>query len=69
MARVNTAWDHVSGNIFKTWLIMFFFSIFTVIVAYVIALGFGYDEVGGLGIVGFAMIMAGIMNFVSYFYC
>ena len=68
MSTVNTAWDHVSGNIFKTWLIMFFFSIFTVIVAYVIALGFGYDEVGGLGIVGFAMILAGIMNFVSYFW-
>ena len=77
MATVNTAWDHVSGNIFKTWLIMFFFSIFTVGVIYVIAQGFGYgsphfageaSEVGGLGIVGFALIMAGVMNFVSYFW-
>lgn len=68
MAIVNTAWDHVSGNIFKTWLIMFFFSMFTVAVVYVIARGFGYGEVGGLGIVGFALIMAGIMNFVSYYW-
>lgn len=68
MAKVNTAWDHVSGNIFKTWLIMFFFSLFTIGVIYVIGQGFGYGEIGGLGIVGFAMIMAGIMNFVSYFW-
>lgn len=68
MATVNTAWDHVSGNIFKTWLIMFFFSAFTVGVIYVIARGFGYGEVGGLGIVGFALIMAGVMNFISYYW-
>ena len=68
MATVNTAWDQVSGNIFKTWLIMLFFSLFTVGVIYVIAQGFGYGEVGGVGIVGFALIMAGVMNFVSYFW-
>ena len=68
MATVNTAWDHVSGNIFKTYLIMFFFSLFTIGVIYVIAQGFGYGETGGLGIVGFALIMAGIMNFASYYW-
>lgn len=68
MATVNTAWDQVSGNIFKTWIIMFFFSIFTVAVIYVIARGFGYGEVGGLGLTGVALIIAGIMNFVSYFW-
>lgn len=68
MATVNTAWDHVSGNIFKTWLIMFFFSLFTMGVVYVLARGFGYGQVGGLGIVGFALIMAGIINFISYFF-
>ena len=47
---------------------MFLFSLFTVVVIYVIAQGFGYGEVGGLGIVGFALIMAGVMNFVSYFW-
>jgi len=68
MSKINTAWDHVSSNIFKTWLIMLGFSAFTVGVIYVIAMGFGYGEVGGVGIVGFALIMAGIMNFVSYFW-
>lgn len=68
MATVNTAWDYRGSNIFKTWLIMFLFSLFTVGVIYVIAQGFGYGEVGGLGIVGFALIMAGVMNFVSYFW-
>jgi len=65
---VNTAWDHVSGNIFKTWLIMFFFSIFVVAVVYIFARGFGYGQTGALGLVGFALILAGIMNFVSYFW-
>jgi len=68
MSTVNTAWDHRSANMIKTWLIMFFFSLFTVAVVYVIARGFGYGEVGGLGIVGFALIIAGIMNFVSYYW-
>lgn len=68
MATINTAWDQVSGNIFKTWLIMFFFSAFTVAVVYIIARGFGYGELGGLGILGVALIMAGIMNFVSYYW-
>ncbi|MBI2018077.1 M48 family metallopeptidase, partial [Candidatus Daviesbacteria bacterium] len=47
---------------------MFLFSLFTVGVIYVIARGFGYGEIGGVGIVGVALIIAGIMNFVSYFW-
>lgn len=68
MATINTAWDQVSGNIFKTWMIMFFFSLFTVGVIYILAQGFGYGQIGGLGIFGFALIMAGVMNFVSYYW-
>ncbi len=68
MATVNTAWDHVGQNIFKTWVIMFLFSLFFVGVVYVIGKGAGFGEVGGLGLVGFALIMAGIMNFISYFF-
>ncbi|MDP3758357.1 MAG: M48 family metallopeptidase [Candidatus Daviesbacteria bacterium] len=37
-------------------------------VIYVISRGFGYGEVGGLGLTGFALILAGLMNFVSYFW-
>jgi heat shock protein HtpX len=68
MATVNTAWDHVSGNIFKTWVIMFFFSLFVVGVVYIFARAWGYDQVGGLGITGFALIITGLMNFFSYYY-
>lgn len=68
MATVNTAWDQVSKNTFKTWLIMFFFSIFMVAVVYIIARGFGYGQIGGLGITGFALILAGLMNFASYYW-
>lgn len=68
MATINTAWDQVSGNIFKTWVIMFFFSIFMVGVVYIIARGFGYGEMGGLGLTGFALILAGLMNFASYYW-
>ncbi len=68
MAIIRTAWDQVSANVFKTWLIMLLFSLFTVGVIYVIAQGFGYGQFGGLSIVGFALIMAGVMNFVSYFW-
>lgn len=68
MATVNTAWDQVSGNIFKTWLIMFFFTLFTVGVVYVLAQGLGFGDVWGAGLVGMALIVAGIMNFVSYYF-
>ena len=68
MATVNTAWDQKSSNIFKTWVIMFLFTLFTIVVVYVIARGFGFGEIGGVGIVGMALIAAGIMNLVSYYY-
>lgn len=68
MATVNTAWDQVSANTFKTWIIMLFFSIFAVGVIYILGRGFGYGQTGGLGLVGMALIFAGVMNFASYFW-
>lgn len=67
MATVNTAWDHVSSNIFKTWLIMFFFSLFVVGVVYVFARAWGFDNVGALGFLGIGFIVTGVMNFVAYY--
>ncbi len=63
-----TAQNQISSNIFKTWLIMFFFSIFVVGVIYIFALGSGYPAPDALGLTGMALIMAGIMNFISYFF-
>ncbi|TSC65441.1 MAG: Protease HtpX [Microgenomates group bacterium Gr01-1014_80] len=77
MATVRTAWDHRTANVLKTWLIMLLFSLFFVGVVYVFARGLGYGsprfageagEVGGVGIVGISLIMAGVMNFISYYY-
>lgn len=64
-----TAQNQISGNIFKTWLIMLGFSTFIVGVTYIFsqALG-GGNTPGGLGFVGVALILAGVMNFFSYFY-
>lgn len=68
MSKINTAWDQVSANIFKTWVIMFFFSLFVVGVVYIFARGYGFDSASGLSFVGFALIITGIINFVSYFF-
>jgi heat shock protein HtpX len=68
MATVNTAWDHVSSNIFQTWVIMFLFSCFVVGVIYVFARAWGYDSTGALGLTGMALIFTGVLNFGSYFF-
>src|SRR5579872_3913381 len=63
-----TAQNQISANVFKTWFIMLFFSMFVVLVVYIFARGFGYPGPDALGFTGFALILAGIMNFLSYFY-
>lgn len=68
MATVNTAWDHVSSNIFKTYLIMFFFSLFAFGVIYLFAQVLGFGDIGFLGIFGFSLIFIGVSNFISWFW-
>ncbi len=68
MATVNTAWDQVGSNIFKTWVIMFLFSAFVIGVIYVFAKGWGYDDASALSLTGMALIVTGVMNFVSYWW-
>lgn len=65
---IQTAQNQIGNNIFKTWLIMFFFSAFVVGVAYIFTRGLGYDSASGLSLTGMAFIVAGIMNFVSYYF-
>ncbi|OGE27050.1 hypothetical protein A3H85_03180 [Candidatus Daviesbacteria bacterium RIFCSPLOWO2_02_FULL_40_8] len=65
---MTTPQNQISANIFKTWLIMFLFSVFVVGVVYIMAMGLGYDAVGSLGLVGMSFILAGVMNFVSYYF-
>jgi len=54
----------ISANKTKTWLIMFLFIIFITTVVFVFSKAFGY----GLSLVGFALIIAGITSFGSYYY-
>ena len=68
MATVNTAWDHVSSNIFKTYLIMFFFSLFAFGMIYIFAQFLGFGDIGFAGILGFSLIFVGISNFISWFW-
>lgn len=68
MATVNTAWDHVSSNIFKTYLIMFGFSIFVFGVVYLFATVMGFGEMDMVSIIGFALIFIGISNFISWYF-
>ena len=68
MATVNTAWDHVNSNIFKTWIIMFLFSTFVVGIIYIFAKGYGFDNASALSLTGFALILTGLMNFVSFYF-
>lgn len=65
---IPTAQNQISNNIFKTYLIMFFFSVFVVGVVYIFARGFGYDSPSALSLTGIALILAGIMNFFSYYF-
>lgn len=65
---IDTAQNQISTNIFKTWVIMFFFSAFVVGIVYIFSRGFGYDSASALSLTGTALIMAGIMNLISYYF-
>ncbi len=65
---IPTAQNQISSNIFKTWLIMFFFMLFVIGVVYIFARGLGYPGPDALGLMGIAMIFSGVMNVLSYFY-
>ncbi len=57
-------YSEISSNKLKTWLIMIFFVVFITTAIYVFSQAFGY----GLSIVGFALILSGLMSLGSYYY-
>ncbi len=63
-----TAYTGVSSNRFKTWLIMFLFAAFITLLVYVFTNALGFRGPSALGFTGIALIIAGIMNFFSYYY-
>lgn len=62
-----TAYTQVSANKFKTWLIMFLFALFVTSVIFIFAAARGFDVPSALSISGIALIIAGVMNFFSYY--
>lgn len=65
---MTTIYNQINANRNKTWLIMFLFSAFIVGVVYVFAGALGYQGPSALGIVGFALILTGLMNWGSYYW-
>lgn len=62
-----TAYTQISSNRFKTWVIMLGFSLFITFTAYIFTVALGFDNLSALSFSGAALIIAGIMNFVSYY--
>ena len=62
-----TAYTQVSNNRFKTWLIMFGFALFLTVVVYIFTTALGLQGPSALGFSGIALILAGIMNFITYY--
>lgn len=58
-------YEAVAINKRKTWIVMIFFVVFITITAYVFGRAMG---VGGLGFVGWALIISGIISFASYWW-
>lgn len=65
---IQTAQNSISSNIFKTWLIMLLFSVFIVGIVFIMARAYGLEVPEALGMTGISFIMAGVMNFFSYYF-
>ncbi len=63
-----TAYTQIGANRFKTWLIMFLFALFITGIVFVFSRALGFSGPSALGFTGVALIVAGVMNFFSYYY-
>lgn len=63
-----TAYTQISANRFKTWLIMLGFAFFITGLVYIFTRAFGFSGPSAASFTGMALIVAGIMNFISYYY-
>lgn len=57
-------YSEISSNKWKTWVLMILFVVFITTVVYVFGKAFGY----GMSYVGFALVITGLMSFLSYYY-
>ncbi len=62
-----TAYTEISANRTKTWLIMLLFAFFITFVVFIFANALGLQGPSALSFSGIALIVAGIINFFSYY--
>lgn len=60
--------EQINQNKFKTWVIMAVFSVIVGLVVWIFANSLGYTGSGAIGYVGMGLLIAGIMNFVAYYF-
>lgn len=65
---IGTAYNQVSANRFRTWLIMVTFTLFVVGVAYVLTSALGYTSAEAVGFATVFFIVALVMNFASFYF-
>jgi heat shock protein HtpX len=65
---VPTAYNLVSSNKIKTSLLMVFFTIFVVTVAFVLTKAFGFDNTEAFSFILVLLIIAILMNFASFYF-
>lgn len=63
-----TAYTQISANRIKSWLIMLFFAAFITLLAYIFTNALGFTGPSALSFSGMALVVAGIMNFFTYYY-
>ncbi|HEX7456062.1 MAG TPA: M48 family metallopeptidase [Candidatus Nanoarchaeia archaeon] len=65
---VPTIYNQIDSNRMKTFILMLGFSIFIVVVAYILVLALGYEGPGALGFVGIILIISGFINLGAYYW-
>ncbi|HSX19252.1 MAG TPA: M48 family metallopeptidase [Candidatus Saccharimonadales bacterium] len=62
-----TAYTEISSNRIKTWIIMLLFAVFIAALAFIFTQALGFRGPSALSFTGFALIIAGVMNFITYY--
>ena len=65
---VSTAYNQIDANKRRTILLMIGFSIFIVVIAYILVLALGYRGIGALSFVGIFLVISGLINLASYYW-
>lgn len=65
---IPTAYNQVASNKFRTWMIMFLFTIFLFVVGFVFTTALGFNTNQAVLVVAIFLIIAGVMNFASFYF-